>query len=42
MAYVGYHDSDDKTVQKQAEDMFGNRISMWWVYKDGAWVSYDE
>ena len=39
---MGYHDRDDRTARIREEDMFGNRIDMWWVYKDGAWVLDDE
>ena len=41
-AYMGFHDADDTSERKQAEDLFGNRINAWWVYKEGAWVLDEE
>ena len=37
-AYMGFHHDEDRTTRQQAIDMFGNKINLWWVYRDGAWI----
>ena len=37
-AYMGFHDNENRKTRRQAIDMFGNRINLWWVYRDGAWM----
>ena len=36
-AYVGFCEVDDYSVHKQAEDIFGQEINLWWEFKGGAW-----
>ena len=37
-AYMGFHDDENCKTRRQAIDMFGNRINLWWVYRDSAWM----
>ena len=36
IAYMGFYEEEDRTTRRQAIEMFGNRVHLWWVYRDGA------
>ena len=40
--YMGFCEDNDPTVRKQAEDIFGNLIDLWWVFRDGGWELEEE
>ena len=37
-AYMGFHEAEDRSVRRQAEDMYGKKISVWWEFRNGVWV----